>query len=277
MKRTLWIVPLLFLTGTALAQLPSGVSVTLSANPANAVQGGTAVILTATVHTPGKGILMPGATRSTHYNRERLRFTYKAQRSWPCAESSPATLAENVPATGGTATPVEATYTSTSSWTPQAAKAGEYTFSVDVVYLTVSIVKVLGQPPSKLTAEKVGSATLNYKVTPPSGFSNYVKTDFSPSSPTTAPVSLYFGVSIINNPPEGRWYRYQYWCSGGCQPGTGKKDSQPASTSFQMAIPNPGQYTFSIGVDKVRQSDCVWEQSIVTHSDPYYYTVNRAP
>jgi hypothetical protein len=44
-----------------------------------------------------------------------------------------------------------------------------------------------------------------------------------------------------------------------------------------MAIPNPGQYTFSIGVDKVRQSDCVWEQSIVTHSDPYYYTVNRAP
>ena len=41
-----------------------------------------------------------------------------------------------------------------------------------------------------------------------------------------------------------------------------------------MTVPNPGQYTFFIGVDKVRQSDCVWEQS---NGGQYNYTVYRAP
>ena len=272
MKRTLLGVSLLFAASTVLAQ----VTVTLTASPANSVKVGAPVVLTATVRTPGKGIMFPGATAPAHYVRDRLRFTYNAQRSWPCADSAPSPLAENLQATGGTLTPVAATHVSTFTWTPPAAKAGEYTFSVDVIYLNLGRGLDVTHA-TKLGKEKVGSATLSYKVTPTSSINGNLLSSVSPPSPATAPVSLSLSLSV-SPPPEFKWYRYQYWCSGGCQPGTGVKDHQGTSTSFSMNLPNPGQYTFTIGADQIRQSDCLWEGSLVTHmSDPYYYIVNRAP
>jgi len=274
MKRILWGVSLLSLTGTIFAQ-PAGVWVTLAANPANTAQVGSTVGLTATVHAPMKVSTVSGASV---YVRNRLRFTYKAQRSWPCPETI--TLAENVFATGGSATLIAVTHTSTIPWTPPAAKAGEYSLSVDVAYIGIIIRPPKGGLGPKLGSERVGSATLNYKVTPPPGFSNNVNTVFDPPSPTTAPVSLTLNASI-NFPPEFRWYRYTYRCNG-CSPGAQTKDHQGASTSFQMQIASAGQYTFPMDVDKVvqypGQSTCTWEQSIsLPHTTPAIYYVNRAP
>src|SRR5688572_5304421 len=99
MKRILIILPLLLITTTLLAQ-PAGVSVSLTAGPANQSQVGSNIVLTATVKTPGKGVLLPNAPYPT-YVRDRLRYTFKAQRNWPCA--SALTLAENRSATSGEA------------------------------------------------------------------------------------------------------------------------------------------------------------------------------
>lgn len=157
--------------------------------------------------------------------------------------------------------------TKTVTWNP--AKAGIYQISVKAVYAEPSRL----DPLVRLNRPTATASLPNYKVLPAAGFSPNVLTNFSPPSPSPAPVSLNLQVSIGPNPPEGRWYRYQYWCVSGCQPGTAVKDNQGNSVSFQMNIPtaNP-QIRFDIGVDKVRQSDCTWEQSIVTHANPYYYT-----
>jgi hypothetical protein len=241
----------------AVVEVQVRVSVTLAASPAS-VTLGSPVTLTATPTVTSS--LKPNPLFPWRAVPEHLRYTFTAERTWPCPAS--VAIATNVA-------------TKTVTWNPQAA--GIYDFSVKAVYSVPSIPVLKGGDTISIKpAGATATASLaNYKVQPQSGFSNYVKTDFNPPTPATAPVNLYLTVSI-NFPPENRWYRYQYWCSGGCQPATGVKDHQPASTAgspFQMTLANPGTYTWSIGVDKVRQSDCTWEESVVTHSDPYYYQV----
>ncbi len=273
MKRILWIVPLLLVASSLSAQ-PAGVSVSLTATP-NATESvvGSAIALTATVTTPGPAVSLPGAPS---YDRNRLRYTFKAERTWPCAAST--TLAENVNAVGGTSTVTKATHVANYVWTPPAANAGEYTFSVDVTYsvpIRLAPTTEIGPRP-----QFMGTATLNYKVKPAPGWGLNMKTDFSPPSPAVAPVSLTLNLSLYY-PPEFTWYRWTYICQG-CSPGTQTKDHQPPYTSFQLQIPNPGSYIFAVGIDKVKQyqgqTTCTWEQSVMLpHTTPAYYYVNRAP
>jgi hypothetical protein len=249
MKRILLVIVASLLPIALVAAEPQmSISVTLSAAPAGQITLGAPVTLTATP-SMNKPIELP----PTRLGQPNIRYTFSAQRTWPCADST--VIAQSVA-------------TKTVTWNPQ--KAGVYQISVSA--RIVSRATVGGLP----TRTPQATASLpNYKVLPQAGWSGNVGTTFSPPSPATAPVSLNLQVTVGPPAAEGRWYRYQYWCTGGCQPGTAVKDNQSASTSFQMQIPNPApQYRFDIGVDKVRQSDCTWEQSIVTHSNPYYYTVN---
>jgi hypothetical protein len=231
MKRIFWIVPLL--VTTSLFAQSRGVSVTLEATPASVQTVNSETVLKATVSTSA---LPAGALR---YNRDRLRFTFTLQRNWPCPKTI--TLGD-VRATSGDKTTHVATYPW--SWNP--INAGEYTFSVDVTHLGLS------RPGQPQLLERLGSATIaKYTAKPAAGWAGNVGTNFSPSSPAAAPVSqLYLNVSLTGQ-PGGTWYRYQYWCTSGCQPGTAMKNNQPTSTSFQLAIPNPGSYRFDIGVDRV--------------------------
>lgn len=272
MKRIITILPSLLITSTLLAQ-PAGVSVSLTAAPGTESQVGNQITLTATVRTPGKGVLAPNATFSG-YDRGRIRYTFKAHRNWPCAKDL--TLAENRPATGGAGGILVVTHVSTYVWTPPAANAGEYTISVDVTYLTPSR---LGSSPTELRPkpQAVGTATANYRVKPTPGWSGNVKFVFDPPSPATAPVSLNLTMSLYF-PPEFRWYRWKYTCQG-CSPGTQTKDHVYPAT-FQFQIPNAGNYIFPVTIDKViqyqGQTDCTWEQTVqMPHTDPAYYYVNR--
>jgi hypothetical protein len=274
MKRILLGVSLVLLTGTVYAQ-PAGVTVTLSASPANSVTVGSPVVLTATVRTPGVS-LSPGAPAPIR--RDRLRYTFKAQKNWPCP--SAATLAENVSATSGSASPTAVTHVSTFVWTPAAAQAGEYTLSVDVTYIS-SLGTVGGPLVVTRIPERGRSPRLNYKATPTKGWSLNVKSDFYPASPATAPVSGTLNLSFYS-PPEFRWYRWKIYCTTGCSPSPPSKDHQGLTTSFQFSIPKPGSYIFSADIDRVvqyqGQSDCTWEQTTsMPHLTPPYYYVNRAP
>ncbi len=247
MKRILLVILATLLPIALVAAEPQmSISVTLSAAPAGQITLGAPVTLTA---TPSMNMPLP----TTKLGQPNIHYTFSAQRTWPCADST--VIAQNVA-------------TKTVTWNP--AKAGVYQISVSARIVSRETLGGLATRTPGATA-----SLPNYKVLPQAGWSGNVGTTFSPPSPATAPVSLNLQVTVGPPAAEGRWYRYQYWCTGGCQPGTAVKDNQSVSTSFQMQIPNPNpQYRFDIGVDKVRQSDCTWEQSIVTHSNPYYYTVN---
>lgn len=252
MKRALLVILISLIPVAVFAQAPDvSLTVSLAAAPAGQVNLGNPITLTATPTLGGK--LTPDKLAVAR--EQHIRYTFSAQRTWPCPDT--VSIASKV---------------STKSVTWTAQKAGIYQISVEASYVEPTLRPALT---GKISRGSVATASLpNYKVLPAAGFSPNVLTDFSPPSPATAPVSLNLQVSIGPNPPEGRWYRYQYWCVSGCQPGTAVKDNQGNSVSFQMQIPNANpQIRFDIGVDKVRQSDCTWEQSIVTHANPYYYTV----
>jgi hypothetical protein len=247
MKRVLLVVlsGLIPAASFAAVETQATMTVTLAAAPAMQVFPGGPITLTATASIQPRPV-------SKLDPLEHVRYTVTAQRTWPCPDTI--TIASNVS-------------TKTVTWNPQ--KAGIYDISVRAAR---------GSESKGLTLPSATGSLPNYVVRPGS-VGESVVTDFNPpslawmpqSARPTAPVQLTMGVSM-KNPPEGRWYRYSYRCYG-CQPESGAKDNQPASTSFQMTLPNPGQYAFSILVEKVRQSDCVWEQS---NGGQYNYTV-RAP
>ncbi len=270
MKRIFWTAPLL--VTTSLFAQPSGVTVSLEVTPPSVQTVNNEVILKATVSAPGVAT-QPLGGGGVGYDRDRLRFTFTLQRSWPCPKTI--TLGD-VRATSGESTPLRTTHVATYPWSWNPINAGEYTFSVDVTYLGAA--RALSPQGVTLKPQRVGSATIaKYTVKPVAGWSGNVGTNFSPPSESTAPVSSLYLYVTLNNQPSGTWYRYQYWCTSGCQPGTAMKNNQPTSTSFQLAIPNPGSYRFDIGVDRVYQSNCLWDATIVTHSSPYYYVVKPLP
>ncbi len=270
MKRLLSIISLLFAAGTALGQ-----QVELTANPVNEIVVGNTVALIARVRVAGPAVQLPG---SPSYDRSHFRFTFKAQRTWPCAASI--TIAENVSATGGQGTLTQVIHASSYPWS--GAKAGEYTISVDVTYIRFG--RALTKQGTILKPERIGSATMNYKVKPQSGWSGNVKTTFEPQSPATMPASGTLPVNLTVSmyfPQEFRWYRYKNRNCIGCPAGT-TTQNHVLLANFPMQIPGPGSYIFPIDIDKVvqyqGQSDCTWEQSIqMPHTTPAYYYVNRAP
>jgi hypothetical protein len=266
MRRVLLVVLSCLIPAASLAAAETQVTmkVTLAASPPLWPRFGSPITLTATASKPVVSIIPDP--------RERVRYTFTAQRTWPCPET--VTIASNV-------------LTSIVTWNPQ--KAGMYDISVRAA-----------SERERLTPPSATASLPNYEIFPQSGFSERVVTGLLPLSVSsinqfvpkmaqpTPPVQLTMSVSV-NNPPAGRWYRYRYSCLRGtiyesiqdlgCQPASGTKDNQPASTSFQMTLPNAGQYIWSIVVDKVRQSDCTWEQRVVTRAPPDPdpgYTV-RAP
>lgn len=264
MRRTLWI--FLLLSATPLLAQPAGVTVSLTATTGNP-QVGNPIALTATVRTPGIAVAVPGQPM-TKYDRNRLRYTFKAQRSWPCAATK--TLGQNLVPNAGESTPVYTNHILTYTWTPAAADAGEYTFSVDVTYVTPP--SRLGKSPTELRQrpESFGTATSSpmMRVKPAPGFSHNIRTTFSPESGTAvAPANVSLTVSVIY-PPEGKWWRFAIAGAGAPQ----VKDRQSSSTTFTLNL-NAGSYSIFPTVDKVNSASCVWEQTLTTHADPYYYVV----
>jgi hypothetical protein len=268
MKRISSIISLLFVAGTALGQ-----QVSLTANPANETVVGTTVALSASVRVGGPATQLPGAPT---YDRNGFRFTFKSQRKWPCAET--VTIAENVRATGGQSTLTVVTHASSYPWS--GAKAGEYTISVDVTYIRIG--RAITKQGTILKPERIGSATMSYKVMPQPGWSGNVKTTFDPPSPATLPASPPLSVNLYVSmyfPEEFKWYRYKNRNCMGCPAGTATQNHVTSAT-FAMKIPTTGSYIFPIDIDKVvqypGQSDCTWEQSIqMPHTTPAWYYVNR--
>ncbi len=271
MKRISSIISLLLVAGAALGQ-----QVSLTANPANETAIGTTVALSASVRVGGPATQLPGAPT---YHRDGFRFTFKAQRTWPCAET--VTIAENVRATGGQSTLAYVTHASSYPWS--GAKAGEYTISVDVTYIAIARGAITPQG-TILKPQRIGSATMSYKVKPQPGWGGNIKTTFDPPSPATMPTSGPLPVNLTISmyfPQEFRWYRYYNRNCIGCPAGTATQN-HVLSATFAMKIPAAGSYIFPIDIDKVvqypGQSDCTWEQSIqMPHTTPAYYYVNRAP
>jgi hypothetical protein len=243
----------------AVVDVQVNLSVTLAASPGT-VTLGSPVTLTAT-----PSLLSPKLNPQILWRAvpEHIRYTFTAQRTWPCATS--VVIATNVA-------------TKTVTWNPSAA--GVYDISVKAVYSIPATPVVKGADTIRVnpTGATATASQPNYNVKPQAGWSGYVKADFNPPSPAIAPVNLYLSVSV-NFSPEYTWYRYTYSCAG-CSPGTQTKDHVTAAT-FQMNIANPGSYIFGMAVDKVVQypgQDCRWEQSVqLPHLDPAYYYVNAAP
>jgi hypothetical protein len=120
----------------------------------------------------------------------------------------------------------------------------------------------------------IGDASAKFTVRPSSTDVGYLASTFNPAStaPAHSPITLTLS---INNPPEFHWFRFRYLCGDLCStPGSGVSTNQSSSATFPMTLGNPGSYAFSIGADKIRQSDCAWVASIEwTHANPYSYTV----
>jgi hypothetical protein len=273
MKHISWIISLLFIAGNVFGQT-AGVSVTLTASSAGSTfpqsYVGSPVTLTATVRTPGTAV-QPVGGGGTSYERDRLRFTFKAVRGWPCAQIT--TLAANQPATdgsSGSASLITESHIATFTWVPQAVQSGEYTLSVDVTY--VSQTRLAAS--TTLRPETVGSATKAYTVKPPPGFPGNATLTASPASGSavTFPVNvtLSASASIPSDLVASKW-RFTFECQG-CTP----HKSDPIETganpyaSWTTSVSTPGAHNLFVTVDKVRLSDCYWQYSHLVYNYNYF-------
>jgi hypothetical protein len=241
LKRILILLITLLPAALIAQQVP--VSVSLTASPAGSANVGTTITLTATASTSTK----PLAAGLGKEIQNAFRYTFTAQRTWPCAEST--TVATKVA-------------TKTVTWKP---RAGVY---------NIAVTAQIGMMPLGTGARPhpsgEGSASLNnFTVRPTSTGINYIGTTFSPDSGNAvAPATVGLTVSIAN-PPEFKWWRYSIFGIGSPQ----TKDQQGSSAQFTLNIPTAGTYSLSPSVDQINQADCNWEASVTTHSNPYYYVV----
>jgi hypothetical protein len=273
MKQISWIVAVLFVAATAAGQT-AGVTVALTAAPqgsTGSVSGvGSPVVLTATVRTPGPAV-QPIGGGGTTYDRNLLRFTFKAVRSFPCPNAFP--IRENGTATGGSSgrdSLVTETHISEYTWIPQAVQSGEYTFSVEVMY---SQARPSGQP--TLKPQVIGTASTSmYMVTPPPGSpGNTILSAVPPSGSTvTFPVSVTLSASVPNPTDQtpSKW-RFTFECRGGAPPKSAPPIETPyASASWMTSVDRPGKHDLYVTVDKVRLSDCYWQYRHLVYNLNYY-------
>ena len=234
MKTAAWAAALLLLSFNVAADVP----VFLKTSPAGDVTKGTPITFTADL---GREI---GAL-----DKSRLRYTFTAQRTWPCADSFVIPNAR----IGAPGRPAIGMVT----WTPP--KAGIYTFEVAVDYL----------PPPKnpnVSTQRIGTGRVaNFKVKPTAGFSGMLWPTFTPASNATAPVNLRLSVSavgtiIINTTTSHPMIPMRLIahvdCQGGCNPSSCSADGFAAVCSFQL--PAAGTYSFSAAADQVSPTDCEW-------------------
>jgi hypothetical protein len=235
-------------SSSALAQkkLPPGIrhldtptySVTLTSTPAN--QSSITLTARVTVSSGATSARVPG----TLVVDNRLRYTFKAQRTWPCADTI--TIAENI---------TQPTVT----WN----KAGEYTG------FTVHVTTVQTTPPPVLPAV-LGDGTLSspVTVTPTGGVAT--TWDVFPPAGSTGPVQASVKISA-NFPPEFTQYRFKITCAANCQPASGTQalgttSSYPFSTTI---APGGGQQLYAY-VDQVHMPDCQWVGSIQAYKFDYW-------
>ncbi len=251
MKRVSCAIALGFLVSSLMAaeMAPPAVNVALAVSPANGVTRGSPITLTATV-TAKKPF---PAGRIETLASERLRYTFTAQRTWPCADPAQR-LTQNVA-------------NATLPWTP--LKGGIYTFGVEVTYVAPKLVE-----PGLKVGEKLGTASVaNYNVKP-SGFGHNSVISYSPSSGSAnAPASVTVSVSLTNPPPIMHRFIYKYFClSGNCGGQSCTHDVQSTSDSCTFNNLPAGQYNFQINEDEVDPQTCDWIGSGFAH-DYSYYTV----
>ncbi|HJT16807.1 MAG TPA: hypothetical protein VJ853_05445 [Thermoanaerobaculia bacterium] len=209
----------------------------LTANPATGITKGSPVALTANV-TERRPFPLPRLTVLGN-----LRYTFTAQRTWPCSDAAQV-IAQNAS-------------NATVNWTPP--KAGLYTFRV-----SVSNFEKLPNPPIKNAP--LAEATIgNYRVGPPAGFSHQITFLVSPPSGTlSGPATLSVGINVAN--PGSHRFSYKFYLGGTCGadfPNTCTISNVPA-----------GSYLPTVEVNEIDPGTCDLVGFINTH-DYNYYVVNR--
>lgn len=234
MKRALLGLSMLFVSSLHAAN--SDINVSLAANPSSGITKGSAVTLTATV-SEKKPFPQP-----KYLNLKNLRYTFTAQRTWPCSDAVQE-IAQN-------------SSNATVSWTP--SKAGVYTFRVAVTHFE--------KLPSPVRVPPLAESALNnYRVTPPAGFGHNVGFSYSPSSgAATAPASITVTLNVSN--PGSHRYPFKVYLGGTC---SGELPTQSSCTIANVAA---NSYLPQAEVSEI--DGCEWTGYIGTH-DYTYYVVNR--
>lgn len=226
-------------------------SVTLTSTPASQ----SSITLTARVmQRPRLSTINAASPLVDH----RLRYTFKAQRTWPCADTT-VSIADN-------------TNQSSQPWSGVGAKAGEYT--VFTVHIT-AVQNLLDVRMPRLP-DVIGDATLSTApfTVKPAGTVATVW-EVSPAAGTTGPVSAVI-TSKVNFPPEFTQYRFKITCFPYCQPasGTSALGSQayyPLQTTITPPAGGPsGGTQLNTWVDQVHTPDCVWVGSTQAYKFDYW-------
>jgi hypothetical protein len=225
----------------------------LTATPANQVAFGNPVTLSAKVMEIPPNTAVSGAVAVP---TSRLRFTFKAQMTSPCAGMNPVTIAT-------TSGPV-------ATW--NAAKGGNYTVTVHVTSFNTPF------PVGPNLPDVIGDATLSYVVTggpatPPNlPYVTIISTPVVPASGTaTAPANVTMTANW--NTPS---YPAIYKLSVGCQTAGGTAPSCPTMTTGYISPTLPitlptlhlatsGQYLLELSGVMIRQSDCQMTGVVYTH------------
>ena len=258
MKRLLILALCVLPAGATLAQALADsdnppVNVTLVAAPANAANVGGSVTLTATV-TPRKPM------KAFSVAKERLRYNFKALRTWPCPED--VTIAQG---------------SSNNVVTWNSPKTGDYKITVDAYY------------PSKLGASTVGrqeiagSASINEyavrpaspsgivspgQMPPPNPIAGDIKLSYSPPSGSTVvfPVSVAVTARIDPAPDPALFkFRFKFYCHGPCNPvASNFLPGLPSSATWNTTVVSAFGASnalngFSVYVDKVWLPNCTVE------------------
>ena len=227
----------------------------LTATPANQAAFGNAVTLSARVME-----LLPNtmASAATPVPISRVRFTFKAQMTSPCAGMNPITIATNA---GPTV-----------SWNPP--KGGNYTVTAHVIPVNTPL-------PVAPKLPNIADATLNYVVTggpaaPPNlPYVSIISTPVVPASGgATAPADVTMTLNLPAPP-----YPAIYKLSAGCETAGGT--SLPCAWTTPQYYPGPsvtfsplhlaasGQYLLAVSGTMIRQSDCQVTGIVYTHTNQY--------
>jgi len=238
MKRALCGLSLLLASSLSAATIE--INVSLTANPATGITKGSPVALTANVTErrpfPQPRLMVLG----------NLRYTFTAQRTWPCNDAMQVIVQNSANATV--------------NFTPP--KAGLYTFRVSVTNFEKLPVTPIKSPP--LAEASVG----NYRVGPPAtGFGHNVSFSMSPPSGTaTAPAAITVTIGISN--PGSHRYPFKAYLGGTC---SGEFPTQSSCTINNVAA---NSYLAQAEVNEIDPGTCDWVASISTH-DYNYYVVNH--
>jgi hypothetical protein len=219
-------------------------SVTLTGTPANQLP----FTLTAGVMQLPPDTMARGTTPLVD---PRLRYTFTAHRTWPCADTN-VTIINNSPQ-------------SAVSWSPQGVKAGEYTaFTVHVTTLQLQDPRIkIPNLPAVIGDANLSTAPLSFTVRPTSAG---LTGGWNANPPSGAAGPLTANVTYtVNNPPADTRFRIKVFCvagSGWCQPTSETSQNNPSST-LTTTIPAASPVLhFESSVDQIHTPDCVWVASI---------------